>query len=263
LRFKSEDELNQWVLKAERLSLFLDYDGSLKEFTRTPDILKPDPKLIDLLRSLVQKDKIQVTIITGRRLQDIRTLLPLGGVFFAATYGMELQTPKGESIQRGNYSAVRPYLEQLKLQWQQLIIGHKGFFLEDKGWALALHGRFAPASEVSQIFSTAEQLVDPDLINEKYQLTHQNKFLEITSVKANKAATVDFLLNRYLLPNAQMLYLGDDQNDSQAFRVIHSNGGIAIAVAHYFGRVQAHGADFVLKSPKDARRWLENLNRRV
>jgi len=260
LSFKSEDELNQWVLEAERLWLFLDYDGTLKAFTRTPDILKPDPKLIGLLRSLAQKDKIQLAIITGRRLQDICTLLPIEGIFIAATYGLELQTPAGESIQREDYNAIRPYLEQLKPQWQSLINGHKGFFLEDKGWALALHGRFASASAARRILSTAESLVNPDLLGTTYQLTNQNKFLEISSLKANKAETVSLLLNHYLLPRTRVLYLGDDHNDSKAFEVIHSFGGIAIAVAHIFGRVQACGADFVLKSPKATRRWLKNLD---
>jgi trehalose-phosphatase len=205
LSFKSEDELNQRVLEAERLWLFLDYDGTLKEFTRTPDILKPDPELIGLLSRLAHKEKIQLAIITGRRLHDILTLLPIEGIFIAATYGLELLTPEGENIPREDYAAIRPYLEQLKPQWQSLINGHKGFFLEDKGWALALHGRFASASEADRILSTAESLVNPDLL-------------------------------------------------------IHSVGGIAIAVAHIFGRVQARGADFVLKSPKAARHWLKTLD---
>jgi trehalose-phosphatase len=263
LSFKSEDELNQRVLEAERLWLFLDYDGTLKEFTRTPDILKPDPELIGLLRRLAQKDKIQLAIITGRRLHDILTLLPVEGIFIAATYGLELLTPEGESILREDYAAIRPYLEQLKPQWQSLISGHKGFFLEDKGWALALHGRFASASEADRILSTAESLVNPDLLHTTYQLTNQNKFLEISSLKANKAETVSFLLNHYLLPRTVVVYLGDDHNDSQAFEVIHSIGGIAIAVAHIFGRVQARGADFVLKSPKAARHWLKTLDGNV
>jgi trehalose-phosphatase len=260
LSFKTEDELNQWVLEAERLWLFLDYDGTLKQFTRTPDLLKTDPQLAALLQKLAQKEKIQLAIITGRRLQDIRTLLPIDGIFIAATYGLELQTPVGESIQREDYTAIRPYLEQLKPQWQQLINGHQGFFLEDKGWALALHGRFAPTSEASRILSAAGRLVNPDLLRTTYQLTNQNKFLEISSLKANKAETVSFLLSQYLLPHTKIIYMGDDHNDSQAFEVIHSFGGIAIAVAHFFGRVQARGADFVLKSPKAARRWLKNLD---
>ena len=259
MRFSSEGELNHWVSEAERLWLFLDYDGTLKEFTRTPDILKPDSKLINLLHCLVQTGKVQVAIITGRRLQDIQTLLPVEGIFLAATYGLELRMPSGESIHREDYDAVRPYLEQLKPQWQQLIHGYKGFYLEDKGWALALHGRFASAKNVVCVFSHAEQLVNQDLVNIKYRLTNQNKFLEISSIKANKAETVTFLLNNYPLPRARLLYAGDDDNDSKAFEVIHAYGGIAIAVAHYFGRVQACGADFVMKSPKATRIWLENL----
>ena len=259
MKLSSVDELNQWVNQSKRLWLFLDYDGTLKEFTRTPDILKPDLKLIDTLQHLSHKSKVRVAIITGRRLQDIRTLLPIQGLFFAATYGLELQTPDGECIQREDYDSIRPYLEELIPQWQKLISGHQGFYLEDKRWALALHARFAPNQEASRILSLAEQLVNQHLLKSKYRLTNDNKFLEISSIKANKAKTVHFLLTHYPLPEANILYVGDDKNDSQAFDVVHSFGGIAIAVAHYFGRVQATGADFVMKSPKATRTWLENL----
>lgn len=261
MKFATENELNAWVSAAERIWLFLDYDGTLVEFTRSPDIIKLNPKVIDLLKRLAGKNRIRLAIISGRRIRDLQALLPVQGIFIAGTYGIEMLTPEGERIQREDYALVRPYLDQLKPQWEEIIDGHKGYYLEDKGWSLALHARFAPEKDATRLISTIQQSLDQDLITDQYRLIKQKKFLEVTSAKANKGKTVTFLLNSFPLQEAAQVYIGDDTNDAEAFQTIHANGGIAIAVAQYFGYIRSTGGDFVLKSPKAVQKWLENLDK--
>jgi trehalose 6-phosphate phosphatase len=259
LRFASESELDQWVTGADRLWLFLDYDGTLVEFTRTPDIIRPDANLIGLMKRLADKKRLRLAIVSGRRLRDIQTLLPLENIYLAGTYGIEIQTPGGERIQREDYASVRPYLDRLKPQWEEIIDNKKGFFLEDKGWALALHARFASQRDATRVISTLQQTLDQELITDEYRLIKQKKFLEVTSAKAHKGRAVAFLLNSFPLPGAQLVYIGDDTNDAEAFETIHTNGGMAIAVAQYFGYIRSSGGDYVMKSPKAVRKWLEKL----
>ncbi len=259
MRFSSENELNTWVSEADRLWLFLDYDGTLVEFTRTPDIIKPDVKVIELIKRLAEKSSLRVAIVSGRCMQDLQALLPVRGIFIASTYGIELQTPEGERIQRENYAQVRPYLDKLKPLWEEIIAGRKGYFLEDKGWSLALHARFAPDKEVVRVISAIQQTLDQELITDEYRLIKQKKFLEVSSARAHKGKAVSFLLESFPQQGARQLYIGDDDNDAEAFQTIHSNGGVAISVAHYFGYIRSTGGDYVLKSPKAVRNWLENL----
>jgi len=259
VRFTSESELNQWVSEAERLWLFLDYDGTLVKLARTPDISTPDPRLIELIKRLASLTRIRLAIVSGRRLHDIQTLLPVQGIYMAGNYGIELQTPEGERIQREDYSAIRPYLDRLKPHWEEIIDGHKGFFLEDKGWALAVHMRFASPKEATQVVSSIQQTLDQDLITDEYRLIKHKKFLEVSSSKAHKGKTVSFLLNSFPLQGASLLYIGDDDNDAEAFETIHSFGGVAISVAQYFGYIRSTGGDYVMKSPKAVRKWLENF----
>jgi trehalose 6-phosphate phosphatase len=259
LRFASENELNAWVSATERLWLFLDYDGTLVEFTRTPDVIKPDLKVIELIKRLAARSRIRLAIISGRRLQDLQVLLPVQGIFIAGTYGIDVQTPEGERIQREDYALIRPYLERLKPQWEEIIDGHKGYYLEDKGWSLALHARFAPEKEATRLISTLQQSLDQDLITDEYRLIKQKKFLEVSSAKAHKGNAVTFLLNSFPMQNTRLVYIGDDTNDTEAFQTIHTNGGVAISVAQYFGYIRSTGGDYVLKSPKAVRKWLESL----
>ena len=259
MRFTSEKELDQWVTEAERLWLFVDYDGTLVEFKHSPEDTQPFAPVVGLFKLLVEKNRVRVAVVSGRSLHDFQSLLPVEGIFIAGTYGIELLTPNGERIQREDYGSIRPYLERLKPQWEEIIAGRRGYYLEDKGWALALHARFAPEAEATHLISTIQQTLDQDLITGEFRLIKQKKFLEVSTAKANKGRTVTYLLNSFPLPGARLLYIGDDTNDSEAFETIHANGGVAVTVKQYFGYIRSSGADYVMKSPKEVRKWLEKL----
>lgn len=261
MRFASEADLDAWVASAEKLWLFLDYDGTLEKFTRTPEVLKPDPRLIDLIHHIASKNRIRIAIVSGRRLSDIQHLLPVEGIYLAGTYGIEVLTPEGERIQREEYAQIRPYLDQLKPHWEEIIDRRKGFYLEDKGWALAVHARFAPEADATRIISLLQQSLDQGMITSDFRLIKHRRFLEVTSARAHKGKAVSFLLNSFPLPGARLVYIGDDDNDAEAFETIHALDGVAISVAQYFGHVRSSGGDFVLKSPKAVQKWLENLPR--
>ena len=144
-------QVNERLALIERLWLFLDYDGTLANFAPTPEHVEPDPELVTLLDRLASNPRFRLAVISGRRLSHIQTLVPVPGILLAGTYGIEMLTPDGKRIDQIAYKAVRPALAALKPHWTNLIAGHDGFFLEDKGWALALHARFADDNEAETI----------------------------------------------------------------------------------------------------------------
>lgn len=130
---------------------------------------------------------------------------------------------------------------------------------EDKGWALALHARFADDEEVDQVLVDARRLADAALKRAApglFRLLGGHKFLEIGPRLAHKGLTVAHLLDEYPWPGAALLYLGDDDKDEEAFGVIQAHGGIAVVVT---AEPRETKADLRLESPQAARRWLEAL----
>jgi len=247
------------LAQAEYLWLFLDYDGTLADFAPTPEHVYPDPELIGLIARLVEHPRFRVAVVSGRRLRHVRELVPVPGVLLAGTYGIELQTPEGERLDRLSYDHVRPPLEALKPRWAALITGRQGFFLEDKGWTLAFHARFADETEARQVLAQARRLAGAAIDRaepECFRLLGGHKFLEIGPRLANKGLTVAYLLDHYPWPEALPVYLGDDDKDEEAFGVIQARGGIAVVVAP---QPRKTGADLRLESPQAARRWLETL----
>jgi trehalose 6-phosphate phosphatase len=254
------DQINERLAKANRVWLFLDYDGTLANLALTPEHVDPNPEVINLLTRLVGHPRIRVTVVSGRRLSHVEMLVPLPGALLAGTYGVELRTPEGERISRVAYNAIRPALDTIKPRWLGLIAGREGFFLEDKGWALALHARFADAGEAEEVLADARRIATETAVEELFRVLGGHKFLEVGPRLAHKGRTVEYLLERFPWSGALLLYIGDDDKDEEAFGVIKARGGIAILVASGPCKTKA---DCRLESPRAARQWLRMLPMRL
>jgi trehalose 6-phosphate phosphatase len=261
LKFKNETELTHWTAMAEKLWVFLDYDGTLVDFASSPDEINPNPKVANLLAQLARQSQMRVTIISGRKLHDIRLLLPVAGIFVAGTYGLEILTSNGEIINRANYDDFRPTLESLKPKWERIIAGRQGFFLEDKGWSLALHARFANDSDAKNALAAAQLTMDEQKITERFRVLGGHKFLEIAPSLASKKEAVQYLLRQFPFPGAGHIYIGDDDKDEEAFDAIHEQNGVTIKVLQPSQLSLVTDADYLLESPQDTIRWLKNLIR--
>ena len=243
---------------AEALWLCLDYDGTLADFAPTPDVVLPDQALVTLIEKLAAVRRNQVTILSGRRLAHIQDLLPLPGIMMAGSYGLELQLPDGRLVHRLDYESIRPALDDLKGKWMALLAGRDGFYLEDKGWTLAIHAKDAGEEDADHILAEARRLgqeaIDQDAGTLRFQGGH--RFLELAPVLADKRQTVDYLLAHYRRPGALPLYLGDDDKDEVAFEAVQASGGLALAVGD---RLLESAADYHLPSPQATRAWLAQL----
>ena len=90
--------------------------------------------------------------------------------------------PGGERVDRLEYDVIRPTLDALKPLWDSLIAGRQGFFLEDKGWALALHARFADENETERVLAEARRNATEAIDRASpglFRLLGGHKFLEI------------------------------------------------------------------------------------
>jgi trehalose 6-phosphate phosphatase len=256
---QAPDGVKTRIRQAERLRLFLDYDGTLADFAPTPEHVEPDPEVIALLAKLAHHPSIRPMVISGRRLAHVKRLLPVPEILLAGTYGVELRLPTGEDVDRIDYAEIRPMLDVIKPRWEAIIAEGSGFFLEDKDWALAVHGRYAPDAEAEKILEEAKAEAKALLAGappELFRILGGHKFLEVGPTLAHKGRTVEYLLERYPWPGALPLYVGDDDKDEEAFSVIHAHGGLAVRVCKSSCDTAADGR---LESPRETRQWLRRL----
>lgn len=259
MKVSSHAELTAWATGSEQLWLFLDYDGTLADFAPTPEHIEPHPEIVQLIEQLARRPGLRLTVLSGRRLRQIRELLPVPGILFAGTYGIEILEEAGGTLYRVDYVRVRPILDRVKPRWAELIRGRKGFFLEDKEWALALHARFAEEEEAGQVLGQALEIATLELPADFFRLLGGHKFLEVAPRLASKRETVTYLLDTHPLPGARLLYIGDDDKDEEAFPVIHERGGLAVKVRQASQAARPTSADFFFGSPAETLSWLATL----
>lgn len=254
-------ELREWVLRAEKLWMFLDYDGTLADFADNPGKVEQNPRVVEVLGRLLQKDegRFRLAILSGRTLADLRRLLPLSGLVLGGVYGLEFLTSAGEVVQRIEAPALRRILQQIKILWEEAVAGRNGFYLEDKGLAVALHSRWAEAAHAEEVMQRARRLIPAGAASAGLRILGGHRFLEVAPALADKGKAVSYLLKEFPLPNARPLYVGDDDKDEEAFPVIHANGGVAAKVFQPSQASRSTIADYLLASPNDVLEWLESL----
>lgn len=243
-------------LKGSHIDLYLDYDGTLAVFAPTPDDVLPDERVIGLISQLADSPDVRVSIISGRRLGHIRKLLPVPSVLLAGTYGVEMQLPNGEEVHRISYDAIRPTLDALKPRWRGLIEGKDGFYLEDKGWALAIHARKAEEREGLHILESAEEMLTPELLGEHLQKIHSYRFLEVGPNHSDKGYALRYIFDNHHWEGAVPIYIGDDDKDEEAFQAINEQDGYSILVSR---ESRETVAKYVLESPVEVHDWLRGL----
>jgi trehalose-phosphatase len=248
--------LSEKIRKQQHSWLLLDYDGTLADFSPTPDDVLPDDALITLIEKLADSPRFEIAIMSGRRLSHIEKLLPIKGIWLAGSYGLEMRLPSGEYLYRADFDALRPKLEKLKPIWTKLMDGKKGFYLEDKRWSLAIHARYAEDRTASNILEEARLAAQRIMTDGNFNLLGGYKFLEIAPKNADKGLSVSFLLERYLGSNTLPIYIGDDDKDERAFPVVQEFGGIAGCVC---SPPRKTCANFTFDSPNETRKWLQIL----
>jgi len=253
---KNISELTRKTARVKTVRLFLDYDGTLANFAPSPDIILPDVKVISLLERLVVAEGILPAVISGRRLAHIKNLLPVAGLLMGGTYGIEMQLPDGTEHTTLPFESVRPLLEKLLPRWQALIDQRKGFYLEDKGWSLAIHGRFADPHEsrllMAEAYAEAQNLPPGD----DFRLMSGDRFLELAPKAASKKTAITRVIEALTPTDALCISIGDDDKDEEAFGALPSKRGFAVRVS---SEPVESRAQYRLAGPDQVHAFLDDL----
>ncbi|HEX8691726.1 MAG TPA: trehalose-phosphatase [Longimicrobium sp.] len=214
-----------------RLVLLLDFDGTLAPIVDRPELAAMPGATRRALERLMAMPGVEVAVVSGRGLADVRERAAIPGIAYAGNHGMEIHGPGVDRV-HPEAAAARPRLEEAVRRLAPLVAQVPGAFVEDKELTLSVHFRLAPRERLGAL----TQAVAGTAALLGLRMTTGKQVLEVRPpVDWDKGRAVLFLLDQMRPPaGAAVLYLGDDRTDEDAFRALRDRGsGEGVLVAEH------------------------------
>jgi trehalose 6-phosphate synthase/phosphatase len=234
--------------EARRLVLLLDYDGSLVPFAPIPDLARPDPELITLLRNLAAQPRIEVHIASGRKREDVEAWLGDLPIHLHAEHGLWSRAPgqPGQPV-------------KVDVSWKARVLPilleyadrTPGTLVEEKRAGLVWHFRMAdPQYGLSQANELRKHLSEL-LSNTPVEVMAGHEVIELRPHGINKGSLVGPIAAQ--APEAMIVAIGDDQTDEDMFAAL-PDSGVSVRVGYGHSR-----AGFRLRGVPEVRALLQSL----
>lgn len=258
--FSDWDKIVLRIKSASRVLLLFDYDGTLTPIVEMPELAVLSEGTKQLLKALSHNRHFLVGVVSGRGLSDIQGKVRVNGIFYVGNHGFEI---KGRGI---NYvhpinDEIKSIMSNISQMLNNSLSEIKGVIVENKGFTVSIHYRLAKKKEIDKVKGILQQVVKAAHLSDKLKITHGKKVYEVKpDVHWHKGMAAKLIIEKYgskgrkdaLLP----VYLGDDQTDEDAFKVIENYDGVSV----YVGGVNPQSmARYYLKSCKEINKFMKEL----
>ncbi len=219
------DRVPGWIWdwrRTGRIVLLLDFDGTLAPIVPRAEDAQLGPGVRVPLTALRDRSDVDVAIVSGRALADLKPRIGLERLLFAGNHGMEIEGP-GISETAPEALLLRPSLESAMTASARRLEDVPGTWIEDKGLTLTIHYRQAGPDEEPRI---RQIVTEAAAAHQGLRVTSGKMVFEVRpDVAYDKGTAVNFILRQLdPPPGAPILYLGDDTTDEDAFRAVQKRG---------------------------------------
>lgn len=251
--FSEWDKVKEKV-RGRRVYLFLDYDGVLAPLASTPE--KPFiPKEVKaLLRRLSEKPEYRIAVISGREIKYIMKKVGLKGIVYSGNHGLQIEGPKIK-FEAPVSRRYRTDLGEIKERLEKGLSSVKGAFVEYKNLSLSLHYRLVGRRDISHVKAVFGKTVRPYLAKKRVKVNTGKMLLEVRPPSAwDKGRAVLRLLAKERAGRTVPIYIGDDETDEDAFRVLKDKG-----ITVFVGKPKPSYARYYLKDTDEVKEFLKRL----
>ena len=251
----SEWKVLRKKIENKPLYLMLDFDGTLAAIRRDPDKAHLSAGTVQTLKD-ARACGIDLSIISGRSLKDIRKRVGIKGITYAGNHGLEIHGP-GFNFVTPQGAKIKKIMDHIAKEFKKEFRETKGVIIEHKGLTVSVHYRMVAKCREDIVKEILNGVTDPYVAKKLVAITSGKKIWEVRPpVKWDKGKTALFLIKKKrktakgLLP----IYLGDDRTDEDAFKAI-GKGGICVFV----GNPGRSAAPYYLKGSVEVRGFIRRI----
>jgi trehalose 6-phosphate phosphatase len=204
-------------------ALFLDFDGTLVEIARDPDLVVVPPALPGLLAALTARQAGALALVSGRAITDLdRFLAPLQPLA-AGLHGLERRLPDGQ-IER---AAAPRWVAEIAPEIELFAARHPGLRVENKRLTISLHYRGAP-----ELAETVRQFIDACAAGLDHRAIVQlgKMVVELRPAGRDKGAAISAFMDQPPFAGRTPVFVGDDLTDEHGFSAVNRLKGVSIRV---------------------------------
>ncbi|MCR4325748.1 MAG: trehalose-phosphatase [Patescibacteria group bacterium] len=207
--------------------LMCDFDGTLAPIVADPEKAHMTPHTRAALKACAKH--MQVVIISGRALSDIRKRVGIPGVWYVGNHGLEWRFGRRGGHIRLTQDKERT-LSATRLALDKIVSRYPGSIMEDKIFTLSVHFRAVPAARRGA-FKRAVQKAAAPFRSKGISSSEGREYVYNVRPKAgfDKGWAARFAL-AHVKGKSLPIFIGDDETDEDAFRALKHKRGITISV---------------------------------
>ncbi len=237
---------------ASQPGVFLDYDGTLREFTERPEDASPTESVTNLLETLQKAKGCTTVLMSGR---DVDTMESWFGRFdftLVAEHGTWIKTRNSEAWRLSDALLSGEWKKSVRAMLEEYVSRTPGASVEEKSGALVWHYRAAENDLGSWQARELTTQLEEYLANEPVEVMEGARNVEVRQQGINKG-TAYKEIEAALGPFDFHLAMGDDTTDEDLFNAL-PRGAHSIQVGDGRGVTR-----YRLSGPSEARAFLRRL----
>ncbi|MBA4311284.1 MAG: trehalose-phosphatase [Chlorobiaceae bacterium] len=241
------------ITTSNRTFLLFDYDGTLVPIKKQPSLSILPVKMRSLIAQLSILPNIFVGIVTGRSLYDIRNLVRIKNILYAANHGFQIHYKK-QTWTHADAKRVLPLLNKVDVVLAKSLTPIKGVLLENKGVTLSVHYRNVNPERVRRLKRVLKQIIQP--YDGMLKITTGKKVFEVRPcISWDKGQAILRILKMFRATDKSIIiFIGDDKTDEDAFKLLPSR-----AVTIRVGKNKSSNAKYFVRNTSEVRQFLENI----
>lgn len=258
---KMKHLFSEWKMIRKKIGsrpvcLMLDFDGTLANIRRDPDKAHLSSGAVLTLKNAASNPKIDVSVISGRSLKDIRKRVGIKKITYAGNHGLEIQGPGIKFLTTGA-PEIKKRMSRIARELRKEFRKINGVIIEHKGLTVSVHFRMVKKSGIDDVEEVLKKVTTPFLSKQEIMITSGKKIWEVRPpVKWDKGRTALFLIEKKRKTTKKILpiYIGDDRTDEDAFKAI-GKGGICVFV----GRLGRSAAPYYLRGVAEVNGFIHRI----